>query len=81
METNLFDFIINHNTITGCKTMTSIVLQNSKICYKLSEVCSLNYASPEPEPVLTHLSAEWTAEWTHSADSPEVKICFDLMPK
>ena len=22
-----------------------------------------------------------TAEWTHSADSPEVKICFDLMPK
>ena len=55
METNLFVFIINHNTITGCKTMTSIVLQISKIHYKLSEVCSLNYASPEPEPVLTHL--------------------------
>ena len=36
--------------------MTSIVLQISKIHYKLSEVCSLNYASPEPEPVLTHLS-------------------------
>ena len=58
METNLFVFIINHNTITGCKTMTSIVLQISKIHCKLSEVCSLNYASPEPEPVLTHLSAE-----------------------
>ena len=56
METNLFVFIINHNTITGCKTMTSIVLQISKIHCKLSEVCSLNYASPEPEPVLTHLS-------------------------
>ena len=58
METNLFDFIINHNTITGCKTMTSIVLQISKIHYKLSEVCSLNYASPEPEPVLTHLRCQ-----------------------
>ena len=56
METNLFVFIINHNTITGCKTMTSIVLQISKIHCKLSEVCSLNYASPGPEPVLTHLS-------------------------
>ena len=55
METNLFVFIINHNTITGCKTMTSIVLQISKIQCKLSEVCSLNYASSEPEPVLTHL--------------------------
>ena len=38
--------------------MTSIVLQISKIHYKLSEVCSLNYASPEPEPVLTHLSVD-----------------------
>ena len=56
METNLFVFIINHNTITGCKAMTSIVLQISKIQCKLSEVCSLNYASPDPEPVLTHLS-------------------------
>ena len=37
--------------------MTSIVLQISKMHYKLSEVCSLNYASPEPEPVLTHLSS------------------------
>jgi len=26
-------------------------------------------------------NAEQTAEWTHSADSPEVKVCFDLMPK
>ena len=39
--------------------MTSIVLQISKIQCKLSEVCSLNYASPEPEPVLTHLSTEF----------------------
>ena len=36
--------------------MTSLFLQISKICYKLSQVCSPNYASPEPEPVLTHLS-------------------------
>ena len=55
MESNLFVFIINHNTITECKTMTSTVLQISKTHYKLSEVCNLNYASPEPEPVLTHL--------------------------
>ena len=59
METNLFVFILNHNTITGCKTMTSIVHQISKIHHKLSEVCSLNYASPEPEPVLTHLSVDF----------------------
>ena len=36
--------------------MTSSVLQISKTHHKLSEVCSLNCASPEPEPVLTHLS-------------------------
>ena len=52
-------------TITGCKTMTSIVLQISKIHYKLSEICSLNHASPEtkaclnpPECVLVHTQSE-----------------------
>ena len=38
--------------------MTSIVHQISKIQCELSEVCSLNYASPEPEPVLT-TEATW----------------------
>ena len=37
--------------------MTSIVLQISKVQCKPSEACSMNYASPEPEPVLTHLRA------------------------
>ena len=26
-------------------------------------------------------NVERTAVWTHSADSPEVKVCFDLIPK
>lgn len=53
METNLFIFIIKHNTITECKTIISSTLQIFTIRYKLSEVGSLNNAS---ELELTHLS-------------------------
>ena len=45
--------------------MTSIVLQISKIQCKLSEVCSRNYASSEPEPVLTHLSECYLSSHVH----------------
>ena len=36
METNLFVYIINHNTITGYKTKTTSVLLVCKIHHKLS---------------------------------------------
>ena len=44
METNLFVYIINHNTITGYKTKTTSVLLVCKIHHKLSVVSSLNSA-------------------------------------
>ena len=43
METNLFVYIINHNTITGYKTKATSVLLVCKI-HKLSVVSSLNSA-------------------------------------
>ena len=42
METNLFVYIINHNTITGYKAKTNGGLLVCKIHHKLSVASSLN---------------------------------------
>ena len=60
METNLFVYIINHNTITGYKTKTNSGLLVCKIHHKLSVASSLNSACPQQKPALTHLSISLT---------------------
>ena len=46
-----FCLSINHNTITGCKTLTSIVLKISKIPSNLSEVLVARVSLPGLLPI------------------------------